>query len=219
MIRRLRLTSGLVMLGYVATHLLNQSLGLFSVELMDRVLEVIFRTWSSPIGGVILYSAFFVHYCLALWALWLRRSLKMPFSEAAQLVLGFSIPFFLIDHVLNTRVADTFYGANYGYYQSLLYHYFVDRSRARRSPVRRAVDRLDPRHDRDVVLAPPQAVVPALAAAALRRGAARTDIGDPRHVRGRPRGDRAVGGPGVGRSDDAGAPATGARRTTQSSNG
>jgi adenylate cyclase len=124
-IRRLRLTSGLVMLGYVATHLLNQSLGLFSVELMDRVLEVIFRTWSSPIGGVILYSAFVVHYCLALWALWLRRSLKMPFSEAAQLVLGFSIPFFLIDHVLNTRVADTFYGANYGYYQSLLHHYFV----------------------------------------------------------------------------------------------
>ena len=26
-----------------------------------------------------------------------------------------------------TRVADTFFGANYGYYQSLLYHYFVDR--------------------------------------------------------------------------------------------
>jgi adenylate cyclase len=125
-IRRLRLTSGLVMLGYVATHLLNQSLGLYSVELMDRVLELIFRTWSSPVGGVILYSAFTVHYCLALWALWLRRSLKMPFAEAAQLVLGFSIPFFLVDHVLGTRVADTFYGANYGYYQSLLYHYFVE---------------------------------------------------------------------------------------------
>jgi adenylate cyclase len=125
-IRRLRLVSGLVMLGYVATHLLNQSLGLISVELMDHVLEFIFRTWSSTIGGVILYSAFTVHYCLALWALWQRRSLKMPFAEAAQLVLGFSIPFFLVDHVLNTRVADTFYGANYGYYQSLLYNYFVN---------------------------------------------------------------------------------------------
>jgi adenylate cyclase len=124
-IRRLRLTSGLVMLGYVATHLINQSLGLFSVELMDRVLEVVYETWSSPVGGIILYSAFAVHYCLALWALWLRRSLKMPFSEAAQLVLGFSIPFFLVDHVLNTHVADAFYGGNYGYYQSLLYRYFV----------------------------------------------------------------------------------------------
>jgi adenylate cyclase len=125
MIRRLRLASGLVMLGYVATHLLNQSLGLFSVETMDRVLEVSYETWSTSVGGFILYSAFTVHYCLALWALWLRRSLKMPFSEAAQLVLGFSIPFFLVDHVLNTHVGDAFYGGNYGYYQSLLYRYFV----------------------------------------------------------------------------------------------
>jgi adenylate cyclase len=124
-IRRLRLASGLVMLAYVATHLLNQSLGLFSVEIMDRVLEVIYETWSTSVGGLVLYSAFTVHYCLALWALWLRRSLKMPVAEAAQLVLGFSIPFFLVDHVLTTRVGDTFYGANYGYYQSVLYHYFV----------------------------------------------------------------------------------------------
>jgi hypothetical protein len=35
----------------------------------------------------------------------------MPFAEATQLVLGFSIPFFLTEHVLQTRVADTFYGA------------------------------------------------------------------------------------------------------------
>ncbi len=113
------------MLAYVATHLLNQGLGLVSVEIMDRVLEVIYQTWSTSVGGFILYSAFTVHYCLALWALWLRRSLKMPFSEAAQLVLGFSIPFFLVDHVLNTHVADAFYGGNYGYYQSVLYRYFV----------------------------------------------------------------------------------------------
>jgi adenylate cyclase len=49
----------------------------------------------------------------------------MPFVEAAQLTLGFSIPFFLVDHVLNTHVADGYYGANYGYYQSVLYNYFV----------------------------------------------------------------------------------------------
>jgi adenylate cyclase len=49
----------------------------------------------------------------------------MPFAEAAQLILGFSIPFFLTDHVLHTRVADAFYGADYGYYSTLLYAYFV----------------------------------------------------------------------------------------------
>jgi adenylate cyclase len=124
-IRRLRLGSGLVMFAYVATHFLNHSLGLISVDVMDRVLKHIYDYWASPPGGVILYGAFTTHYCLALWALWLRRSLRMPVAEATQLVLGFSIPFFLIDHVLGTRVSDTFYGSDYGYYSTQLYKYFV----------------------------------------------------------------------------------------------
>jgi adenylate cyclase len=113
------------MFAYVTTHFVNHSLGLISVAAMNSALEEIYQYWSSAPGGVILYGAFAIHYSLALWALWLRRSLKMPFDEATQLVLGFSIPFFLTDHVLQTRVADTFYGADYGYYSSLLYGYFV----------------------------------------------------------------------------------------------
>jgi hypothetical protein len=62
---------------------------------------------------------------LALWALWLRRSLRMPVAEATQLVLGFSIPFFLVDHVLLTRVGDTFFDAHYGYYSTVLHAYVV----------------------------------------------------------------------------------------------
>src|SRR6266540_3815959 len=94
-IRRLRLASGLVMFAYVTTHFVNHSLGLVSVQLMDRALHGIYQYWASTLGGVVLYGAFAIHYGLALWALWLRRSLKMPFAEAAQLVLGFSIPFLL----------------------------------------------------------------------------------------------------------------------------
>src|SRR5271154_5404530 len=104
------------MLAYVTTHFINHSLGLVSVETMDRALERIYQYWASPLGGVMLYGAFATHYCLALLALWLRRSLRMPVAEAAQLILGFSIPFLLIDHVLQTRVSDTFYGSDYGYY-------------------------------------------------------------------------------------------------------
>jgi adenylate cyclase len=124
-IRRLRLASGLVMFAYVTTHFVNHSLGLISVQAMDAALEHIYQYWASPLGGLILYGAFSIHYCLALWALWLRRSLKMPAAEAVQLVLGFSIPFLLTEHVLKTRVSDTFYGSNYGYYVTLLYAYFV----------------------------------------------------------------------------------------------
>ena len=42
-IRRFRLTSGLVMLAYVTTHFVNHSLGLVSVQLMDRALQVIYH--------------------------------------------------------------------------------------------------------------------------------------------------------------------------------
>jgi adenylate cyclase len=124
-IRRLRLGSGLVMFAYVTTHFLNHSLGLLSVDVMDRVLERIYSVWASTIGTVMLYGAFATHYCLALWALWLRRSLKMPVVEAFQIVLGFSIPFLLIEHVLWTRVADTYFGADYGYYSIQLHNFFV----------------------------------------------------------------------------------------------
>ena len=124
-IRRFRLASGLVMLAYVTTHFVNHSLGLVSVQSMDVALRFIYQYWASPLGTFLLYGAFAIHYSLALWALWLRRSLKMPAAEATQLVLGFSIPFLLTEHVLQTRVADTFYGAHYGYYATLLYTFFV----------------------------------------------------------------------------------------------
>ena len=124
-IRRFRLASGLVMLAYVTTHFVNHSLGLVSVQSMDVALRFIYQYWASPLGTFLLYGAFAIHYSMALWALWLRRSLKMPAAEATQLVLGFSIPFLLTEHVLQTRVADTFYGAHYGYYVTLLYTFFV----------------------------------------------------------------------------------------------
>jgi len=124
-IRRLRLASGLVMFLYVTTHFVNHSLGLVSLELMDRVLQRIYKVWASDLGTLALYGAFSIHYSLALWALWLRRSLRMPLAEALQLVLGFCIPFILTGHVLHTRVADTYFGADYGYYSSLLYNYYV----------------------------------------------------------------------------------------------
>jgi adenylate cyclase len=114
------------MLAYVTTHFVNHSLGLVSVRLMDRALTQIYAVWASVPGTVALYGAFSIHYGLALWALWRRRSLRMPLAEAAQLVLGFLIPFLLVDHVVATRVADSFYNADYGYYASILTLYGVE---------------------------------------------------------------------------------------------
>jgi adenylate cyclase len=124
-IRRIRLTSGLIMFAYVATHFVDHSLGLISVATMDAALRGIYKVWASELGTAMLYGAFAVHYGLALWALWQRRSLRMPPAEAAQLVLGFCIPFLLTEHVIQTRGGDSLFEADYGYYASVLVTFWV----------------------------------------------------------------------------------------------
>src|SRR5215831_12549362 len=95
MIRQLRLSSGLVMLAYVTMHLLNHAVGLVSLKAMEDVLWYVFRIWSNRPAQGLLYGSFLVHYGLALWALWERRSLRLRPSELTQLILGFAIPILL----------------------------------------------------------------------------------------------------------------------------
>lgn len=125
MIRRLRLLSGLAMLAYVAMHLLNHAVGLVSLRAMEEVLRYVFAIWSSRPGQALLYGAFLVHYTLALWALWQRRSLRLRAGEWTQLVLGFAIPILLARHVTAARIADNFFGIDSGYYVYFLWLYFV----------------------------------------------------------------------------------------------
>src|SRR5246127_5645056 len=125
MIRRLRLISGLVMLAYVTMHLVNHAVGLISLDTMENVLWYIFRIWTNPPAQLLLYSSFLVHYTLALYALWQRRTLRLRASELSQLVLGFAIPFLLVRHVVTTRISDSFLHTDVGYYAYLLWVYFV----------------------------------------------------------------------------------------------
>jgi hypothetical protein len=57
---------------------------------------------------------------LALYALWQRRSLKIPLSQATQYILGFSVPLLLAEHVTNTRIDAAFYGGDFSHYRYLL---------------------------------------------------------------------------------------------------
>jgi adenylate cyclase len=125
MIRRVRLFSGLVMLAYVTMHLLNHAMGLVSLPAMEMVLAEVFRIWSNPPAQALLYGSFLVHYILALWALWERRTLRLQAGELTQMVLGFAIPILLAHHVVATRISEDFFGANIGYYTFILWVYFV----------------------------------------------------------------------------------------------
>lgn len=126
MIRRLRLWSGLVMLAYVAMHLLNHAFGLVSLEAMAQVLSDVLLIWGNLVGQTLLYGSFLIHYGLSLWALWERRSLRLRVSELSQIALGFAIPILLARHVVGTRIAEDFFDTNNAYYSRLLWTYFVN---------------------------------------------------------------------------------------------
>jgi adenylate cyclase len=126
MIRRIRLASGLVMLAYIAMHLINHALGLVSIAAMGWALTaIVYPIWSLRVMQIALYGAVLAHYSLALWALWQRQTLRLRSSEYLQLVLGFLIPILVARHVVGTRVSNSFFGTDDLFYRHVLWNYFV----------------------------------------------------------------------------------------------
>lgn len=113
--RLLRLSTGLVVALFVVGHFLNHSLGVVSIEAMDRMRVALAAWWRSPAGTVLLYGSLLTHFVLALISLYRRSTLRMPAWEAAQLILGLSIPPLLIAHVVGTRLTWMLLGHNIDY--------------------------------------------------------------------------------------------------------
>ena len=124
MIHRLRLITGLMLFAYVVVHLLDLSLVVVSVGTADAMLVAIYPIITSPPVTALLLDAAAIHLALALWALWRRRTLRLSPQEAAQYLLGFAVPLLLAAHVFGTRVADTLYGADFGYYRNVLLQFW-----------------------------------------------------------------------------------------------
>ena len=114
-VRRLRNTTGLILAVFVTAHFTNHALGVFSIEAQQALLDVLRPIWQSPLGTLILYSALLTHAALGLYALWRRRTLRMPRWELAQLALGLAIPLLLIPHVFGTRIAQSILGTEPSY--------------------------------------------------------------------------------------------------------
>lgn len=107
-----RLASGLVLFAFVLTHFLNHALGLVSLDAMNRMQVMRRAVWSTWPGSTLLYGAIAVHLGLVLWKFIHRRTWRMQLWEAAQIVLGFSIPFLAVAHVMTTRGLSALYGVD-----------------------------------------------------------------------------------------------------------
>jgi adenylate cyclase len=111
-VRRIRLTTGLVLLTYLATHFANHALGLISLNAMEWGRQWFLMLWRNPVGSAALYGSLLVHFSLALWSLYQRRHLRMPFWEMLQLTMGLAVPPFLALHFVGTRLTHEWFGVN-----------------------------------------------------------------------------------------------------------
>jgi adenylate cyclase len=110
MVRRLRSWSGVVLFAYLVTHFANHALGLISLNAMEAGREWFVLLWRNPLGTAALYGALLIHFALVLWALYERRSLRMPGWQAGQILLGLMIPPLLAGHIIGTRLLAEIYG-------------------------------------------------------------------------------------------------------------
>jgi len=117
--RQLRLATGLILLAYVTTHLLNHAVLNISVAAADQMLLAQKRIWQGMAGTAGLYLSLLIHALLGIWALYQRRHVGWRPGEICQLVLGLCVPAMLANHIAVTRGALALHGLDKGYIAEL----------------------------------------------------------------------------------------------------
>ena len=120
----IRLSSGLVLMAFVVTHLLNHSVGLLSINSMDKARLILNAPWSNIVGGPLLILALVAHILLAFYTIYQRTSLKMSTWEASQLGLGLAIPILLGPHLAGVLAGQWIFQFN-PTYEWVIAHYWV----------------------------------------------------------------------------------------------
>ncbi|MEM6303954.1 MAG: adenylate/guanylate cyclase domain-containing protein [Pseudomonadota bacterium] len=102
---RVRIASGLVLMGYVTLHFLNIGSVLISEGFADRFQAIRLAVTRSRPVELILVAALAAHMVLSLSKLVRRRSLRMPLVDGAQIAAGLAIPILLSSHIIYTHTA------------------------------------------------------------------------------------------------------------------
>lgn len=115
MSRRVRIVTGIILMVFVTGHLLNLSLGVISLELLDRARPIFLAPWSNPVGKILLVGSMIVHGLFGLMAIYWRNTLRLTTSDAVQVVTALAIMPLLVPHVIGTAVALELYGFESSY--------------------------------------------------------------------------------------------------------
>lgn len=124
--RRARLLSGLLLMLFVTMHLTNLSIGIVSVDAMERWRSVLLAPWQLGPAQALLLAAALVHMLLGLLTLAGRRTLRLSRADWVQLLLGLAIPPLLVTHVVALQVSsdlDRAFDADYGFVLAVYWRY------------------------------------------------------------------------------------------------
>ncbi|MBT6273247.1 MAG: hypothetical protein HOI95_03840, partial [Chromatiales bacterium] len=114
-VRRARLWSGLVLAAFVLTHFANHIVAIHSLGAAESVRAVFASLWHFVPLQFALYTAIAAHFLCALYSLYIRRTLRMPAWEAAQVALGLLVVPLIALHVVGTRGLSSEFGVSAHY--------------------------------------------------------------------------------------------------------
>ena len=126
-VRQVRIACGLVMFSYLLSHFGNHALGNLSYAAMEAGLLYHLAWWRHPVVTAVFYTAAAIHLSLGFWALYQRRHFRYTAAEITQLVLGLSIPLWLIAHFAAVRLSAPLFGRALPNYATPLFGYWVTR--------------------------------------------------------------------------------------------
>ncbi|MGC1495685.1 MAG: 2Fe-2S iron-sulfur cluster-binding protein [Sulfitobacter sp.] len=90
-LRSLRIATGLYLLAYITSHLINLSLGLISIETMDAARPYLSGIWGGSITRNVLAAALLIHYGIGLWSIYARPSISGTAQDVVQALSGLAI--------------------------------------------------------------------------------------------------------------------------------
>lgn len=124
--QKIRLYSGLVLMAFLTTHLLNHVGGIVSLQTMDQWRPYMSGLWGHFFLGSILIVAFTLHIGNALYSIYVRSTVKMQAWEAAQLGFGLAIPILLASHFAGAFIGQIVYDYDPTYQWVVTYFWAIE---------------------------------------------------------------------------------------------
>jgi adenylate cyclase len=116
--RAVRIVTGLVLLAFVTTHLLNGSLGLHSVKAMEDAMPYLTGIWSNTPLQMLIMLSLIAHFALGLWSIYMRPTLRTNAQDMVQILTALLVVPVMATHVIGISMAQN-YGLTFGYAETI----------------------------------------------------------------------------------------------------